>query len=522
MTFRTRAAEWRAQLSPALDLLLFGVAIYILDRVLHEYHLRDIAEAIRRVPASGIIASVVISAAGYLALILYDYIALRFVGRPLPLRTVLIPSFASFAVSNSAPASVVTAGGVRYRLYEPHGLTAQEAAVIAGFNVLTYSLGLCTLSGLLLSIDRARPAAVRLLGLPLLAASAAYLLLARFRPGAVHVMRFTIRIPRLKLALAQLAISLADWVLSSGALYVLLITLAPLSYVGFTTTFVVAQFGSLLLPIPGGLGVFEAVMLLLRPAGTPASLTLAALLMYRVIYYLLPLMTAALLLGWRWLNEVRRSENPADRVRAQVFALAPKLVAWTTFLAGMLLLISGVVPVNDRRLSWLAELLPLGIIEATHLLGSIVGAVLIIMAWGIELRSRLAYRVVCVLFGAGVLLSAVRGLNYPLAILFSLSLTVLVVASRFFPRTTSLVHAPMTPAWKATIGAVLIGLAWVAVILYRHANLGDEVWWRFALFGNAPRSLRASVAAAVMILLFGIARMLAGRADTGRRRNTDE
>jgi len=74
----------------------------------------------------------------------------------------------------------------------------------------------------------------------------------------------------------------------------------------------------------------------------------------------------------------------------------------------------------------------------------------------------------------------------------------------------------MTGGWVFAIGAVLIGLAWIAVLLYRHANLGGEVWWRFALFGNGPRALRASVAAASLILIIGVGRLVAGRRNVNR------
>jgi len=516
MTLPERVNKWRQRVSPVLDLLAFGIAVYVIDRILREYPPREILDAVITIPVTSVIAALVFTGLGYLALVGYDFIALRFVGRPLPLRTVLIPSFASFAVSKNAPASVVTGGGVRYKLYQPLGLTLQEASVIAGFNVLTYMLGLFTVTGVAFVASQTRPLPARIVGGVMLLASAGYLLLARFRPGPLEVGPLHIRIPALNVALQQLGVSMSDWLLSSAALYVLLITLTPVPYIDFMTAFVVAQFSTLLLPIPGGIGVFEAIVLLLRPSGTPASYTLDALVLYRVIYYLLPLFVTAPLLGVRWLGEVRRSGSPARQIREQVTALAPRLLAWTTFLAGMLLLVSGVIPTNDRRLSWLARVLPLGVIEATHLLGSVVGALLVVLAWGLEVRSRLAYRIICALFGLGILLAAVRSLDYPLVVTLALALLVLIAAGRSFPPMVSITRTPMPPAWKAAIVGVLTGLSWVAVILYRHAHLGDQVWWRFALFGHAPRALRASVAAAVLILVAGLARLVAERANTNR------
>ena len=143
----------KAPLHSALNLALFGLALCALDRVLRAYPAADIVRALRAVPVRALLLSIAITLLGYLALVAYDVVALRFVGPRLPLRRMLVPSFISFAVSNNAPASMVTAGGVRYRLYQPHGLTPLAAAAVAGLNIVTYALGLSALAGIALLFD---------------------------------------------------------------------------------------------------------------------------------------------------------------------------------------------------------------------------------------------------------------------------------------------------------------------------------------------------------------------------------
>src|SRR5262245_40177359 len=144
-TQRGHARWWTVQ--PALSLVVFGAVLYAVDRLLREYQWREILQALQAVPFVYRLGAFLVAAAGYLALVGCDYIAFRYVGRPLPLREMLIPSFITFAVSNSAPASVITAGGLRYRLYQPHGLSAADATAVAAFNVVTYVLGLFVVSG---------------------------------------------------------------------------------------------------------------------------------------------------------------------------------------------------------------------------------------------------------------------------------------------------------------------------------------------------------------------------------------
>jgi phosphatidylglycerol lysyltransferase len=110
-------------LSGFFDLALFAVALITLSRILREHHWRDIEAALHQIATPQILLSLLITAAGYLSLVGYDYLSFGLIHKRLPLRDVLAPSFISYAVANSAPVSVVTGGGVRYRLYAGLGLT---------------------------------------------------------------------------------------------------------------------------------------------------------------------------------------------------------------------------------------------------------------------------------------------------------------------------------------------------------------------------------------------------------------
>lgn len=510
-----------AALRSALNLLLFGLALWALDRVFHAYPAADILRALRAVPPRSILLAIAITLLGYLSLVGYDIVAFRFVGPRLPLRRMLLPSFISFAVSNNAPASMVAAGGVRYRLYQPHGLTLLAAAAVAGLNIITYALGLCVLAGvaLLFRPDAGPGAGVpgRILGMLLLAAAAGYVLATRFVRGALRVRGREVRLPPLRIAVAQLGVSVADWVLSSGALYVLVAAVTPISYLGFLTAFLVSQFASLLVPIPGGLGVFEAGVVLLRPSGVEAPPILAALLLYRVVYYLLPLAGAGALLAYGALRRIRRSEQPFRELVRSAHSLAPRALALTTFLAGTVLLASGAIPSDDRRLAWLARLLPLTVIEASHFLSSIVGAVLVLSAWGLERRSHVAYHLVRMLFVAGIVLTLLHSFDLRLAAFLAVVLAILMLAAREFPRPEPLARQEMGPRWVFAAGAIFLVEAWIGALLYRHVQFGGEVWWRFALFGHGSRALRAAVGASIVMLLFAVERLISGSVPVVRR-----
>lgn len=510
--------QWRSTLEPMVNLALFGVAVYAIDHVLRDYRYDDVLLALRSLPVSDLLAALGLTALGYLALVGYDVVGFRYLRFPLPLRSILLPSFISFAVANSAPASVITGGGVRYHVYRGAGLTSQQAAQLAVFNVLTYCSGLFVLAGGTLLVTGGSAVvhgvSARVVGAVLVLLAMAYALVTWRWPGVRALRRWTIAIPSLRTARWQFAVSIADWLLSSAALYVLLQAVEPIGYLPFLGAFLLAQMTALLLPVPGGIGVFEAVVLLLRPASAGAPQVLAALLAYRVIYYLLPLILAGVGYGWLWWKEALRAGVERGAMRARLRALLPSALSYTTFLAGMLMLITGAIPQNDRRLAWLGALLPLSVIEASHLLGSITGAILVILAWGLERRNRTAYRIIRALFFFGIILTLGRSADLRLAIVMAMLFLVLLLAGHEFPRVApSLNRQPLHAGWTFLVGAVFILEVWLIAVLLRHSELRGEVWWRFALFSEAPRALRAAVAAAVIILLFGLVRLVSARSD---------
>lgn len=295
----------KKRLMLVLDVLLVCVGLWVVYRIVHDYPLHVLLAALRSIPWWALAVSAALTAVGYIALVGYDYLSLRMVNHPLSTWKVLGPSFISFAVANNAPAAALTGGGVRYRLYRGLGLSAKKMAKVAALDILTFVLGLFTVAGIAFEVSPVVVPAgwkipivntVRPIGVILLCLVALFLVLATWH-RRMCILDHEVELPSVKMAVAEILVSGFDWLLSSGALYVLLRAVAPIGYWHFLASFLLAQIVTQVVPLPGGIGAFEAVILLLRPHGISAAPIFAALVAYRVIYYFLPLMVAGVLLA---------------------------------------------------------------------------------------------------------------------------------------------------------------------------------------------------------------------------------
>ncbi len=199
----------------------------------------------------------------------------------------------------------------------------------------------------------------------------------------------------------------------------------------------------------------------------------------------------------------------ARQLIARWFApLVPRTIAIISFLGGVVLLASGAVPPVASRLRWLEQLVPLPVVEMSHLLGSVGGALLLVVARGLDRRLDSAWVVASSLLAAGVVVSFLRGGDYEAAFVLALMLGVLLRSRPAFYRKGSLLRQPLPARWLLAIGVALAGMAWLVLFSYRHVGYSHELWWRFAVSESAPRSMRAAVAAAVVAAILATVGLL--------------
>ncbi len=503
-----------------LAVTLFALALWALHHELKAYEIQDIFNSLKKLPAARVSVAVFLMILDYVIMTGYDFFALRYVKRRLHYRKIALASFVGYAFSNNIGLSMVAGGSIRYRLYSAWGLSGLEIAEVVVFCSLSLWLGFLALGGTAflfepLVIPKALHLpfnSVRPLGVIFLLVVGAYFLFCFLRKNPLKIGGWAFTLPPVRLFVSQMAVAFLDWGLAGSVLYALLPPIHGLSFGGFLGIFLLAQMAGLLSQVPGGLGVFETIIILLLSSHLRGPVVIGALLAYRCIYYILPLMAAALLLaGEEVLLRKGKLQQAARTIGRWVSIAIPQVLAVSVFVAGIILLFSGATPGIRDRVAWIGHFFPLLVIESSHFLGTLVGVILLILARGLQKRLDGAYVMSTIFLGAGILSSLLKGFDYEEALILSLILLAFLPCSRYFYRKSSLLHEDIGLGWIVAILLVVICSVWLGMFSFKHEEYSNDLWWRFTLYGGASRFMRATVGGIGLVLFFAVARLIGPR-----------
>lgn len=274
----------------ALAILLAGILIW---RALSQYTLEEIKGSVAEIPAIRFAAALGFAAASYLCLTGFDWLGVRYAGKPLAWRRTALASFASLSIGHNIGVAALSSGAIRYRFYSRWGLDAGDVAKLIFFAAMTVGLGLATLGGIGLILYPAEAqgllglgsATVRAIAILCLAAPAVYLLLAAFMRRQLRIRRWTLDLPELRLALPQVALGTLNFACVAACLYQLVAASSQTPYLEVAAVYVIGNATALVSHVPGGLGVLEATVLYLLPGAA----AIGAVVAFRVVYFFIPL-----------------------------------------------------------------------------------------------------------------------------------------------------------------------------------------------------------------------------------------
>ncbi|AZC48896.1 MULTISPECIES: bifunctional lysylphosphatidylglycerol flippase/synthetase MprF [Pseudomonas] len=512
-------SKYRQPIGMVVTLLLFGIALIACRHLLSELDLYALHDSILDVPKPALLGALAATVVGFVILLGYEWSASRYAGVNLPPRTLALGGFTAFAIGNAIGLSLLSGGSVRYRLYARHGVGAGDVAHMTLFASLSLGCALPPLAALAtLSNLPAASAALRLSeGLLASIAGAVLLLCAILVIGIyrrrlpeqplpnnllVKAGRRTLRLPGRHLTLLQLLITALDVAAAATVLYLLLPEAPPFG--AFLLVYLLALAAGVLSHVPGGVGVFEAILLAAFADKLGAAPLAAALLLYRLIYVILPMLVACVLL---LINEAQRLFQTRQSLRV-ASGLAAPILAVLVFLSGVVLLFSGVTPEIDTRLQHIGFLIPHRLVDASHFGASLIGVLCLLLAQGLRRRLSAAWILTTILLLVGAVLSLLKGFDWEEASLMTLTASLLAVFRRSFYRPSRLTELPFSPLYLVASVCVLGASIWLLLFAYQDVPYSHQLWWQFTLDADAPRGLRSLLGAAVLLVVVSLTWLL--------------
>lgn len=515
MEFFTR---YRQLLALFFGLFIFFVALIVCWHLLKEIKLDDLRQSIHSLSLKAILLACLAAVGSYCMLICYEWSAARYAGVKLKPSVLVLGAVCASAIGNAIGLSALSGGAVRCRIYFRQGLTAIDVARMSLF--VTLSLG-CTLpllaaitalvhiDGTMLALHLSANGVWLLSGTIFFIYAMLFLFLYRHRlpekpnndTRLFKLFRWNIRLPNLRLASSQFLITLLDAVLAGAILYFLLPE-SP-NFMTFIMIYIVALVAGVLSHVPGGVGVFEAIMLAALSSTIGAASLTIALVTYRIIYILIPLIIAGILL---LINEGKQYLM-APQVKETEIGIAASVMAAAVFFAGIVMMFSSVIPGFNHEL--VSTLIPEKIVNIAHLIASLIGVLCLLLAMGLRRRLFSAWVISVILLLAGSLFSLLRGLHWIEALILLTIAILLINFRRSFYRKSRLIVMPFSLKFFVICFCTIALFVWVILFIYQDVPYSHTLWWQFELDSRAPRALRAALGSFVLlssVMLFWIFR----------------
>ncbi|EBA09683.1 bifunctional lysylphosphatidylglycerol flippase/synthetase MprF [Sagittula stellata] len=492
----------------AIPVVIGIIAVIVLHKLASHVTWADVRSDLAAKDAWLLLAALACTGLSFTGIAIYDFLAMRAVApKTMPAHVPMVAGAAGYAISGLLGVSYLTGTAVRYRAYSAFGLDLVKVTALVAVSWTGFLSGLVLLFGVLLTQHPAGLSAVipippvieTALGSVLLAGYAGYLIWLASDRRRLKSGPYTVALPRSAQAAGLTMAGILDISGAALTLYVLLPADLVPNLPFFATVFIAAVILGILSHAPGGLGAFEATII----AGLGASGSsdvLASLVLYRLIYTVLPFAIAAFGLA--------TAAALANRGRFQVTSstlwralkpVVPILAAALAMLAGIVLLVSGNLPAEGTRLELLRDVFPLGVVEASHLAGSLVGALLIVVAAGLYRKLYRAWLFAMALIGIGLVLSLAKGLDWVEALSMAATLATLGLLRPAFYRAEEISLFRLDRRWILSILVLAAAIFWIGLFAYDHVEYRNALWWQFSWNGDASRFLRASLVVAIVL-----------------------
>ncbi len=526
---QARPQFWRGILRWCIPLAFLALVAWLVVREIDSLDLLAMQRSLLQMPLLPTLGIAALALAGVAFTGCIDVVLARWLRLAVRGRKVFRLAFIANSLSNTLNLSGAMGSAVRLLGLVSMGVESGRAAALIGMQVLSLPLGLSLLVASTLLLGRIPAITASLaqwLVIAVLAAAVLYLPLffvLTARRGLMRWLPAQQALPTWALKLQLSLLSLIDWLLAAAVLHAcLLLAGVPIRPLDLLACFAVASVLGLLSLVPGGIGVFDSILVLaLTALGYGQAASLAGLFLFRICYYVLPLFVGLSMGSGMLARRLPLLGRAAERLRchplfrvldlpASLLAhLGIRLLAVLTFAAGALLLASAAIPAVREHIERVRDVLPLAAIESAYWLSILSGVLLLGLGRGIDGRLRLAYRLAMPLLLLSAVLALSKGLHYAEALFLLGVAGLLRLRKREFSRAAMSLSSAVTFGWFAGLLAVVT----VFFAIGMGSVFGDDSFdlLYFGADGHSSRLARGLVAALIGLVTYLIWQFFAVR-----------
>jgi phosphatidylglycerol lysyltransferase len=422
-----------------------------------------------------------------------------------------------YSIGNSIGISAVSGGAVRYRIYAAFGLDLYDVAAISSYIALAMGLGTTIIGVVALAFYPQMLASYLPFSSQVVQGGAIVISLGMmaviyglsFWGQVFKIRNFNLKMPNPKVLSGQIVITTIDVAMAAFALWILLPQGAP-DFWAFLAIYAAAVMIGVLSHVPGGVGVFETVVVAAMPRGISLEETAAALVIFRCIYYLLPFALAFLLISF---VEARRAGSFLARAFGNTPArlqplfdamtdLSPILVALLAFGLGGYFLFVSISPEQQVAQLGEGELIAAILREGGSIILAVGGVLLLILSNALIRRISAAFWLSVLALGSGAVASLFNGLDFENAMLFCVFLVGFLPFRASFDRRNNLTTMVFSAGWFALLGALILSLGLFFILVHQANPYSNDLWTTFSKSASTPRALRAGLLASIVLLVY--------------------
>lgn len=493
----------------ALEVFIFAFAIFFIHKELKRYSIKDLQDSIHSIPNWAFIGIILLTIIDYIVLTGFDLLAFDHEKYKFSKLKTMFTSFISFSFSNSIGLSGLTASGIRVNLYSAWEVPYKTIINVTIFCYVTYWLGLLWVGGIFLSFLPVNLLNINLPKFLPISTTIPVGILLLLGAGGFSIYHYKKYNGTLLIYLGRIVLALCDWVAISLILYLALYSDKNIDFFHFLSIFIIAQILGVISNVPGGIGVFDLTCITLLQNFYPVDKVIGALLIYRVVYFFFPLLVGFITFTlYHLMKNKMKISNKSFEARKYIFSLFPTGLSFFIFIGGALLIFSGAIPPSVKNLDLVKEFFPLSTIQISHFIGSVIGTILLILAYGVKRRLDISYYLTIIFLILGIFVSLIKDFDFKAAIGLFIILLGTLPSKEYFYRKSSIFSERISKSWMLLVGITIFLGMYIGFLTHKNDLTLRAMFLDFNLYQETPKFLRATLGTFLVLFTFILIRIL--------------